>query len=213
MAPAVGAFADRFDPVPRAAGRETQENIDSVIEGFATSARHAMEAGCDGVEIHAAHSQLLGAFISPAFNHRSDGYGGLSRSRCRMVLEVGERVRAAVGGKLASGCACPWKSGWPMAPASPKKNSCASSKSLDASGFFDFYDLSAGGYFAKHVSVTPMTSDLPQGFLAPYAARARASIKSGARIFVVGRILDIAVAARIVDSGRRHGGHDAGPAC
>ena len=32
-----------------------------------------------------------------------DGYGGSSRSRCRMVLEIGERVRGAVGGKLAVG--------------------------------------------------------------------------------------------------------------
>ena len=46
-----------------------------------------------------------------------------------------------------------------------------------------------------------MTSDLPAGFLAPAAARARAALRSEAKIFVVGRILDIATASGIVDSG------------
>ena len=179
----------------------TREDIEAVVAGFATSARHAAEAGCDGVEIHAAHSQLLGAFLSPAFNHRRDDYGGSSRSRCRMVLEIGERVRAAVGGKLAVGLRLSVEERLANGAGITEEEFLRQLEVLDASGLFDFYDLSAGGYFAKHVSVTPMTSDLPQGFLAPYSARARAMVKSGAKIFVVGRILDIATAARIVDSG------------
>lgn len=176
----------------------TDDDIEAVIAGFATTARHAAEAGCDGIEIHAAHSQLLGAFLSPAFNHRKDSYG---RERCRMVLEVGERVRAAVGGKLAVGLRLSIEERLANGAGIREEEFLRQLEVLDSSGFFDFYDLSAGGYFAKHVSVTPMTSDLPQGFLAPYAARAKAVVKSGAKFFIVGRILDIATAARIVDSG------------
>ena len=179
----------------------TPEDIEAVIAGFVLTARHAAEAGCDGVEIHAAHSQLLGAFLSPAFNHRRDGYGGSWRERCRLVLEIGERVHAAVGDRLAVGLRLSVEERLANGAGITEEEFLRQLEVLDASGFFHFYDLSAGGYFAKHVSVTPMTSDLPPGFLAPAAARARAVLKSGAKVFVVGRILDIATAARIVDSG------------
>jgi 2,4-dienoyl-CoA reductase-like NADH-dependent reductase (Old Yellow Enzyme family) len=179
----------------------TRDDIDAVIAGFVLTARHAAEAGCDGVEIHAAHSQLLGAFLSPAFNHRRDEYGGSSRDRCRIVLEIGERVRAAVGDRLAVGLRLSVDERLANGAGITEEEFLRQLEVLDASGLFHFYDLSAGGYFAKHVSVTPMTSDLPQGFLAPASARARTALKSGAKVFVVGRILDIAVAARIVDSG------------
>lgn len=179
----------------------TRDDIDAVIAGFVLTARHAAEAGCDGVEIHAAHSQLLGAFLSPAFNHRRDEYGGSSRDRCRIVLGIGERVRAAVGDRLAVGLRLSVDECLANGAGITEEEFLRQLEVLDASGFFHFYDLSAGGYFAKHVSVTPMTSDLPQGFLAPASARARTALKSGAKVFVVGRILDIAVAARIVDSG------------
>lgn len=179
----------------------TREDIHAVIQGFATSARHGAEAGCDGVEIHAAHSQLLGAFLSPAFNHRSDDYGGSSSQRCRMVLEVGEQVRAAVGSGLAVGLRLSVEERLANGAGITEEEFQRQLETLDASGLFDFYDLSAGGYYAKHVSVTPMTSDLPAGFLAPAAARARAALRGGAKIFVVGRILDIPTASRIVDSG------------
>jgi 2,4-dienoyl-CoA reductase-like NADH-dependent reductase (Old Yellow Enzyme family) len=179
----------------------TRDDIDAVIAGFVLTARHAAEAGCDGVEIHAAHSQLLGAFLSPAFNHRRDEYGGSSRDRCRIVLEIGERVRAAVGDRLAVGLRLSVDERLANGAGITEEEFLRQLEVLDASGFFHFYDLSAGGYFAKHVSVTPMTSDLPQGFLAPASARARTALKSGAKVFVVGRILDIATAARIVDSG------------
>ena len=179
----------------------TRDDIEAVIAGFVLTARHAAEAGCDGVEIHAAHSQLLGAFLSPAFNHRRDDYGGTGRARCRIVFEIGERVRAAVGGRLAIGLRLSVDERLANGAGITEDEFLRQLEVFDASGLFDFYDLSAGGYFAKHVSVTPMTSDLPPGFLAPAAARARAAVKSGAKVFVVGRILDIATAARIVDSG------------
>ena len=64
---------------------------------FATSAANAMTAGFDGVQIHAAHGFLLSQFLSPLFNRRTDGYGGSVEARCRVVIEVVNAVRAAVG--------------------------------------------------------------------------------------------------------------------
>ena len=50
-----------------------------------------------GVYIHAAHGYLLSQFLSPLFNRRDDGYGGSVEARCRIVLEVIDEVRRAVG--------------------------------------------------------------------------------------------------------------------
>ena len=49
-----------------------QEHVDDVVKGFGESALNVKVAGCDGVELHAAHSYLLGQFLSPAFNDRTD---------------------------------------------------------------------------------------------------------------------------------------------
>ncbi len=179
----------------------TDGDVASIVDGFVTSARHAQEGGCDGVEIHAAHSQLLGAFLSPAFNRRTDRYGGSALDRCRIVLDIGQAVRRAVGPRFALGLRLSIDERLANGAGITEDNFLVQLEHLAAAGMFDFYDLSAGGYFAKHVSVTPMTSDLPDAFLAPAAARAKRVVGNRGRIFVVGRIFDVATASRIIESG------------
>ena len=60
-------------PVPRAL--ETDE-IPGVVEEFVHAARNAVEAGLDGVEVHAANGYLLHQFLAPGSNQRTDAYGG-----------------------------------------------------------------------------------------------------------------------------------------
>ncbi len=178
-----------------------EDDVHSIIEGFVVSARNAQEGECDGVEIHAAHSQLLGAFLSPAFNRRTDRYGGSALDRCRIVLDIGEAVRRSVGSRFALGLRLSIDERLANGAGITEDNFLVQLEHLAAAGLFDFYDLSAGGFFAKHVSVTPMTSDLPAAFLAPAAARAKRVVGNRGRIFVVGRIFDIATASRVIDSG------------
>jgi 2,4-dienoyl-CoA reductase-like NADH-dependent reductase (Old Yellow Enzyme family) len=64
---------------------------------YARTALQAKNAGFSGVLIHAGHGFLLSQFLSPLFNHRTDGYGGSIEARCRIVLEVISEVRRAVG--------------------------------------------------------------------------------------------------------------------
>ena len=64
---------------------------------YASAAACAKSAGFSGVHIHAAHGYLLSQFLSPLFNRRDDGYGGSVEARCRIVLEVIDEVRRAVG--------------------------------------------------------------------------------------------------------------------
>lgn len=70
---------------------------------FAKTAFHAKSVGFSGVHIHAGHGFLLSQFLSPLFNHRTDGYGGSVESRCRIVLEIIEAVRSAVGASFPVG--------------------------------------------------------------------------------------------------------------
>ena len=73
------------------------EDIQELPEMYATTAAYAKNAGFGGVHIHAGHGFLLSQFLSPLFNRRDDGYGGSIEARCRIVLEVIDEVRHAVG--------------------------------------------------------------------------------------------------------------------
>jgi 2,4-dienoyl-CoA reductase-like NADH-dependent reductase (Old Yellow Enzyme family) len=71
-------------------------DIRHVIGGFAETARGAMEAGFDGVEIHGAHGYLISQFLSSYSNTRGDAYGGSVEKRYRFAHEVIQAVRQAV---------------------------------------------------------------------------------------------------------------------
>lgn len=75
----------------------TQAGIIEVIDGFVTAAKHALQAGFDGVEIHGANGYLLDEFITDYHNLRDDEYGGDIGNRVRMVRRVVQSVRDAVG--------------------------------------------------------------------------------------------------------------------
>ncbi len=75
----------------------TINDIKELVGAFAEGARRAKEAGFDGVQIHAAHGYLLSQFLSPAFNRRSDQYGGSIENRARFLIEVLRAVRLIVG--------------------------------------------------------------------------------------------------------------------
>ncbi|MGE0313752.1 MAG: FAD-dependent oxidoreductase [Lautropia sp.] len=179
----------------------TEDDIRSVTRGFVSSAQHAREGGLDGVEIHAAHSQLLGSFLSPAFNRRTDGYGGDLARRCRIVIEIGEAVRRATGNGFVIGLRLSVDERLAFGAGITEEAFMSQLERFHASGLFDFYDLSAGGYFAKHVATPPMTTDLDEGFLAAAGRQAKAIVESRSRVLMVGRVLDIAGAARLVESG------------
>ena len=75
----------------------SREEIHGLVESFAAAARRAAQCGFDAVELHGAHGYLLGQFLSPASNKRSDEYGGTLRNRARFSVEVVQAVRNAVG--------------------------------------------------------------------------------------------------------------------
>jgi len=74
------------------------EEIAPIVEQYGEAARRARDAGCDAIELHAAHSYMLaGSFLSPLRNKRIDSYGGTTDGRLRFLLEVLGSVKAKAG--------------------------------------------------------------------------------------------------------------------
>jgi N-ethylmaleimide reductase len=81
-------------PTPRAL--EIDE-IAAIVADFAEAARHAVRAGFDGIEIHAANGYLIDQFLRDGANQRTDAYGGSIANRARFLLEVVDATSAAIG--------------------------------------------------------------------------------------------------------------------
>jgi 2,4-dienoyl-CoA reductase-like NADH-dependent reductase (Old Yellow Enzyme family) len=96
--PAPGEMVTAHGRVPHVLPRalETSE-IPAVVAEFVHAAESAIEAGLDGVELHAANGYLLHQFLAPSSNQRTDGYGGSPAHRARLTIEVAEAVSAAIG--------------------------------------------------------------------------------------------------------------------
>ncbi len=75
----------------------TERDIAAAVAEYAKSARLAMEAGLDGIELHAANGYLIEQFLNANVNKRTDGYGGSIAGRNRFAIEVARAVVAAIG--------------------------------------------------------------------------------------------------------------------
>lgn len=78
----------------------TTEEVEGMVKKFVVGANIAKAAGMDGVEIHAAHGYLVGAFLSPQSNVRTDQYGGSFENRFRFLAEIVGGIKAACGKKF-----------------------------------------------------------------------------------------------------------------
>jgi 2,4-dienoyl-CoA reductase-like NADH-dependent reductase (Old Yellow Enzyme family) len=81
----------------------TLEEIEEIITQFVRTAENAKKAGASLVELHGAHNFLLNQFMSPAANQRTDQYGGSTENRGRIVREILQRARAALGEEFPLG--------------------------------------------------------------------------------------------------------------
>jgi 2,4-dienoyl-CoA reductase-like NADH-dependent reductase (Old Yellow Enzyme family)/thioredoxin reductase len=98
----LGAPPEAPSPIPSPILKQPCEEmsldrIAEIIEAFGSAAVRAQKAGFDAVEIHGAHGYLLGQFMSPFSNQRTDEYGGSDENRARFSIEIVRAVRKAVG--------------------------------------------------------------------------------------------------------------------
>ena len=76
----------------------TVEELHVIVQQFGEAARRVQIAGGDGVEIQCAHAHgLLGGFLTPLYNKRTDEYGGDINGRLRLTLEVIAKIRELCG--------------------------------------------------------------------------------------------------------------------
>ncbi len=81
-------------PVP---AEMSEADIAQAIAEYAASAKHAIEAGFDGVELHGANGYLIDQFLNTATNQRTDKWGGSVENRTRFAVEVAKATAAAIG--------------------------------------------------------------------------------------------------------------------
>ena len=116
--------------------------IAEIVAAFGESAKRAVRAGFDAIEIHAAHGYLLHEFLSPLSNHRDDHYGGSFENRTRFTLEVVESVRSVIPESMplfVRISATDWfENGWSL------EESIQLSVSMESLGV-DLIDVSSGG--------------------------------------------------------------------
>lgn len=193
MGPSVAK--DLTDPSCR---EMTVADIRQTIAAFAQAARRAQAAGFDGIQIHAAHGYLISQFLSPAFNQRSDNYGGDIRNRSRILLEVFDSVRQAVG---------------PDFPVFVKINSedflekgLTLADSLQVSTMLDEAGIDgievSGGTFLSGKYIPPRREikfDRDQAYFRRAAKALKTKIQ--APLFLVGGIRSYLLAERLVDEG------------
>lgn len=75
----------------------TEEEITRIIQDYKQAATNALEAGFDGVELHAAFGYLPNQFLAESSNKREDNYGGSHENRNRFVIEVMQELVDAIG--------------------------------------------------------------------------------------------------------------------
>jgi 2,4-dienoyl-CoA reductase (NADPH2) len=101
--PAIVAPSPIKSPINRDVPAElSSAGIEETIENYATTARLAIEAGYDGVEIMGSEGYLISEFLAPRTNHRTDDWGGSLQNRARFPLAVVRRIRAAIGDAIIS---------------------------------------------------------------------------------------------------------------
>ncbi len=174
-------------------------DIDELTYDYGQSAANLQEAGIDGVEIHAAHGYLGMQFISPAFNKRTDAYGGSVANRCRFSIEAAEAIRSRVGDGMTVGMRLSFDEFIGDTGVTPElAEECLDV--LAATGLFDYFSISCGSWYSLHRTVPPMGS-APEAFLVPYGKRAKRVVGDRAKVFLAGRVLDLDTAQRVLADG------------
>ncbi|UGY94690.1 NADH:flavin oxidoreductase/NADH oxidase [Streptomyces gobiensis] len=179
---------DEGHPVP---DELTGEQIERIVQEFAEGARRALDAGFEVVEVHGAHGYLIGEFLSPYSNHRTDAYGGGFGNRIRFALEVVDAVREVWPQELPllfRISATDWlaEGGWTA------DDTVRFARELKAHGV-DLLDVSTGGNAPR------VTIPTGPGYQVPFAARVKT--ETGLPVAAVGEITEPEQAAKILANG------------
>lgn len=171
----------------------SRSQIAEMVEAFAAAAKRCQIGGLDGVDVHASSGYLIEQFLSPATNLRDDEYGGSLENRLRFLLEILEAVRDAVGDEFCVGVRLPNEEYIPDGLESHDVVEIARM----VEPHVDYVSLHMGSYWRFYTLLAPMDVPLANEM------EANAPITAGLTkpTMVVGRIMNLDDAERIVESG------------
>ena len=170
----------------------TVAEIDDIIEGWRVSTENLVKAGLDGVEIHAAHGYLVGQFMSPLTNRRTDSFGGSFDNRMRFLHLVIDAMRSVSPAGFVLGVRL---SGEEEIPGGMGIEDCVRiSEDLAALGVVDYFSITHGtrGSYVKD-------STGPDAVAVPSASRVRSA--TGVPTLVGQRIRDVDTAEHAIKAG------------
>jgi 2,4-dienoyl-CoA reductase (NADPH2) len=174
------------------------EEIEAVIEMYGDAARRAREAGYDGVEVHAAHGYaMLGSFLSPLRNCRTDEYAGHSfQGRSKLLLQVIRSIRERVGSDFPITVRL---SGFERRSGGREVNDTQRLAPLLAEAGVDCFHMSGGVGDADITQIITGPECVPG-----YNLAAATAIKQvvDVPVMVVGQIMDPVFAESILEQGR-----------
>ena len=173
-------------------------DIARVVRAFADAAVRCKEGGLDGIETLAG-AHLIGQFLSPQTNRRTDGYGGSLENRCRFGLEVYDAIRAAVGADFLVGFRFVVDEGH---DAGLGFEECAAiAQRFEAAGTLDFFNA----VYGRMDTTAGLADDNMPGMaapIAPWLEKAAAFKREvGLPVFHAARIADVATARHAIREG------------
>ena len=173
------------------------DDIDAIVEGHVLGARHARQAGMDGVEIHSGYGgYLLASFLSPFSNFRDDEYGGSLENRMRIVMRVIHAVRDEVGPDHLLGINL---QGHDFSPGGLESSDAQDiARAIDATGAVDYFCVKAATYFEANQNVPDMQH--PKKIWASLAAAVREVVT--VPVIAVGRINEPLDAVQVLEDGQ-----------
>ncbi|MBI3942328.1 MAG: FAD-dependent oxidoreductase [Chloroflexi bacterium] len=173
------------------------EDIQELVYSWGEMSRLVREGGADGVEIHSGYGgYFLDQWLSPYSNKRTDEYGGSPENRIRILMEVLDSVRRAVGDDYVVGLQL---NGDDFTPGGLGLSDFQwISQKVAETGKLDYITVKAGTYFTRYLGTPDM--QVQPGCWVPMAAGIKAVVGDVA-VFAVGRIVDPLHAERILAEG------------
>ncbi|KAG0695488.1 hypothetical protein DFH29DRAFT_955110 [Suillus ampliporus] len=193
--PSTAPYHDTF-PVPK---ELSKVQIQAVVVAFVESAKRALKAGIDIIEIHNTHGYLLFSFLSPVSNQRKDKYGGSFENHIRLTVKVVDAIREVIPEDmplLLRVSATEW-----LEEALPNQPSWRVEDTVKLAGILaehgvDFLDVSSGGSHPQAVM------KLGLAYQAPFAQAVKEAVGDKLVVGSVGSITDGKIAQGVLDKGQ-----------
>ncbi len=175
-----------------------ERDIAEIKAAYRNAGRVLKTAGCDGVQLHCCHNDVLSRTISPFFNQRKDQYGGSSENRARLVLELVQELKEGADDdfpvmiKMNAG---------DFREGGMTVDNAAEIAAIFASGGVCALEPSCGGAGASYTPSGPIEKDeWHEGYLIDYTARIKEAVQ--VPIMVVGGMRDLQMMEDVVATGK-----------